>query len=139
MDLVPSIEAFAENVLEAYHTVKANVLHWCVSKEPHKQRGTGSGYHMAVKCNRSHRWMSIANWLRASRDLHVNFSETHVNYYSAYSYAIKEDTFPLHSESHPDLVNGLPPCTTRASQARIRSSATEKSGGQADDVESTSD
>lgn len=124
MLLIPTRQAFADAVLEAYETVKAQAIQWCVSKESHKLRGHGSGYHyhMAIKCDRSHRWLPIATWLRENRDLQVHFSSTHVNYYSAYTYVTKEDSSPLHSSNHPDLSN-QPPRTTRASQARVRLSS----------------
>lgn len=122
--LVPTRQDFADAVISAYETVNAQILHWCVSKEYHKQRGEGSGYHyhMVLKCDRPHRWLPIATHLRENSDLRVHFSSTHANYYSAYSYVVKEDYSPLHSPSHPDLSNKRPPRTTSASLARVTNS-----------------
>ena len=120
--LVPTRQDFADAVISAYQSVNAEVMHWCVSKESHEHRGKGSEYHyyIALKCDRPDRWLPIATHLRESRVLRVHFSSNHTNYYSAYSYVVKEDCAPLHSPSHPDLSNQQPPRTTIASEARIR-------------------
>ncbi len=121
MALVPTRESFADALLEAYSTVNAQVVQWCVSKERHRQGGYH--YHMAVKCDRPHRWLHVAKYLRETRHLRVHFSSTHINYYSAYSYVVKEDTSPLHSPNHPDLTNQQPPNTTTASLTCITNSS----------------
>lgn len=136
MLLVPTRQAFADAVLAAYETVNAEIIHWCVSKESHKHHGYH--YHMAVKGDRSHRWLPIANFLRNHRDLRVHFSSTHVNYYSAYLYVTKEDPSPLHSTSHPDLSNG-PPRTTAASRTRVMQSRAGNSSSQRDGESSDSE
>ena len=115
MLLVPTRQDFADAVLAAYEAVEADVMCWCVGREAHKNGGYH--YHMAIKCDRPHRWLPIANYLRNNLDLAVHFSSTHVNYFSAYVYVTKEDPSPLHSEAHPDISNG-PPRTFSASQAR---------------------
>lgn len=140
MVLVPTRQDFADAVIAAYQTVNAQVMQWCVSKECHKQRSEGSGYHyhMAVKCDRAHRWLPIATYLRETRDLHVHFSDTHVNYYSAYSYVVKEDRSPIHSPTHPDLSNQQPPRTTIASQTRVRERNSQMGNSSAQHVEDSS-
>lgn len=63
------------------------------------------------------RWLPMRDYLSSNFDINVNFSNRHVNYYTAWQYVTKEDNSFLESENHPDLTNA--PRTLAASQARV--------------------
>ena len=48
----------------------------------------------------------------------MNFSDKHENYFTAYTYVVKEDADYVFSENHPDLANATAPRTTNATQKR---------------------
>ena len=47
----------------------------------------------------------IRNYLELTHGIKVNFSGTHVNYYSAWRYTTKDDDQYIQSKNHPDLTN----------------------------------
>ena len=72
---------------------------------------------MAIKLRRPRRWLSVRQFIHTRYGINVQFSMRHVNYYTAWSYVIKEDNDVLMSPNHPDLWNTPPPATTAASEA----------------------
>ena len=79
---------------------------------------------MAVKLESRHRWLKFRNFLDSNHGIKVNFSGVHVNYYSAWLYAMKDDKEYIQSPNHPDLTNGDFPVTTNASLC-VQSKAVE--------------
>ena len=75
----------------------------------------GVHYHMAVKLESRHPGLKFRNFLDSNHGIKVKFSEAHVNYYSAWLYATKDDKEYVQSSSHSDLTNGDFPVTTNAS------------------------
>ena len=73
---------------------------------------------MAIKLDRVQRWLMVKRRLEQVQGIVVHFSGHHVNYYSAWQYAVKTDETPLHTADHPDLSDGMPPNTTHASRTR---------------------
>ena len=74
-------------------------------------------YHISVKLNKRRRWLKVRNYLEARHGVKVNFSDRHVNYYSAWRYTTKENHSYLQSENHPDLTNVSEPSTSSCSRA----------------------
>ena len=60
---------------------------------------------MALKLTKKRRWVQVRNYLNEHYGINVNFCDNHKTYYSAYSYATKEDQEVLLTENHPDLRN----------------------------------
>ena len=115
---VPSRERFAEMVLEGFEL--RNVCdsageQWACCLEHHRTGGVH--FHMAIKLSKPRRWLSIRQLIYARQEINVNFSNRHVNYFSAWRYVTKEDCDVLMSANHPDLWNTAPPATTGASEA----------------------
>ena len=108
-------ESFANAVLEAFAPTPATIVRWVCGKEKHQDGNYH--YHMAIKLDRTQRWLAVKNRLQTNSDITVNFSGHHHDYYSAWMYATKEDPSVVQSVDHPDLSNG-PPHTTNASHAR---------------------
>jgi hypothetical protein len=109
----PTRKSFAEAVCEAFtSTTNATILHWVCSSENHQNGGTH--YHMALKLNRCQRWLPVRQYIQSEFGINVHFSNRHINYYTAWTYATKDDETPLQSENHPILLG--PPRTAAASQ-----------------------
>ena len=72
---------------------------------------------MAIKVRRPRQWLSVWQFIHTRYGINVHFSNRHVNYYTAWSYVIKEDNDAWMSPDHPDLWNTPPPTTTAASEA----------------------
>lgn len=121
-----SREDFAEKVLGAFRSVGIKVLYWACSRESHQDGG--HHYHMSVKLDKGRRWLRVKEILQTEHNVCVHFSNTHVNYYTAYKYVVKEDDHALHSPGHPDLADSCPK-STAASRKRAESSSA--SGSQA--------
>ena len=118
LSLVPERESFVLLVLHAFQnadpSLPCNILQWVCSMEHHSNGGVH--YHMAVKLeSRQYRWLKFRNFLDYNHGIKVNFSGVHVNYYSAWLYATKDDKEYIQSSNHPDLTNGDFPVTTNAS------------------------
>ena len=115
--LVPERESFALLVIHAFQNADSlsacNILQWVCSMEHHSDRGVH--YHMAVKLESRRRWLKFRNFLDSNHGIKVNFSGIHVNYYSAWLYATKDDKDYIQSSNHPDLTNGDFPVTNNAS------------------------
>lgn len=111
----PTRESFSTAVLQAFAPTPATPVRWVCGKEKHQDGNYH--YHIAVKLDRTQRWLAVKNRLRTNENITVNFSGQHCNYYSAWLYATKEDQTPVQSADHPDLSNG-PPHTANACQAR---------------------
>ena len=73
---------------------------------------------MAVKLDKKTRWLAVRNFIDSQHGIKVNFSDKHENYFTAYTYVVKEDADYVLSENHPDLANATarPPRTTNATQ-----------------------
>ena len=117
LSLVPERESFAILILHAFQyadpLLACNILQWVCSMEHHSDGG--AHYHMAVKLESRRRWLKFRNFLDTTHGIKVNFSGAHVNYYSAWLYATKDDKEYIQSSNHPDLTNGDFPVTTNAS------------------------
>ncbi|CAB4029279.1 Hypothetical predicted protein [Paramuricea clavata] len=70
---------------------------------------------MAVKLESRRHWLKFRNFLDSNHGIKVNFSGVHMNYYSAWVYATKDDKDYIQSLNHPDLTNGDFPVTNNAS------------------------
>lgn len=99
-------------------------MHWACSRESHQDGG--HHYHMSVKLDQGRRWLRVKQTLEAENNIIVNFSSSHVNYYTAYKYVVKEDDNALHSPGHPDL-GDCSPKSTAASRKRTKSSTAQSS------------
>ena len=138
LTMFPTRESFANAVLEAFSkstTTDVNgmkqttVVQWVCSKEDHQ---SGYCYLMTVKLNKVKRWLKARKFLTKSHQINVDFSSSHFNYYSAYSYTCKEDKNALHSPGHPDLINCKPPRTMKASILRAKRLDSESETGESD-------
>ena len=65
-------------------------------------------FHMAIKLLKRARWLQVRNYLDEKFGIHVNFSDNHNSYYSAYQYVTKENHEALHSPGHSDLSDEIP-------------------------------
>ena len=139
LSIFPEKESFAAAVCEAVSKCegpKAKIVQWSCCQERHKKRG--KHYHMAIKLDKIKRWLPIRQYLKHKWNVHVHFSNRHVNYYSAWLYTTKEDENFLQSPGHPDLINSGPPRTMSARQARakrrrvdnLEDSATDSASGE---------
>jgi len=111
--IFPTRTSFAEAILEAFScSTNATILHWVCTSEKHVNGGMH--YHMALKLNKCQRWLAVRDYIQSQFGVNVNFSNRHVNYFTAWQYATKEDSTPVQSDNHPDLSG--PPRTMAASQ-----------------------
>eukprot|EP00111_Clytia_hemisphaerica_P018865 TCONS_00055769-protein len=106
-----SAEKFAEIITAAFENCK--VLQWASSEESHSEGGFH--YHLALKFDRVKRWKKVRDFIQQRYDICVNFSNSHENYYSAYTYVIKEGSYVL-SQNHPVYTGS--PKTGKASRKR---------------------
>ena len=106
---------FANLIVEIFEEGDVRVLQWVCSKESH----TDGGYHfhVAIKLNKVKRWLTIRRTLSNQHGIEVHFSSHHNDYYSAWSYVIKDGDF-VQSTGHPDLASASAPRTTNALAAR---------------------
>ena len=128
-DSFPTRESFVSIIQDAFTANNIQLLQWVCAKENHEQ--SGFHFHMSVKLSERRRWIRVRNYIARKHGVHVNFSNRHDNYYSAWKYTTKEDLEYIQSEGHPDLTNAQPPQTTRASGAwrRGAKSGTTPRGG----------
>ncbi len=113
----PSRNEFASAVVTSFESGSAKVKHWCCSRESHVDGG--QHYHLALKLQRSQRWLHSKRYLEQNFGIAVNYSSIHYNYYSAWQYVTKEDTQYEESTGHPRLNNE--PRTSKASVAKTQS------------------
>jgi hypothetical protein len=117
LSLVPERVSFALLVIHAFQNADplsaCNILQWVCSMEHHSDHRVH--YHMAVKLESRRRWLKFRNFLDSNHGIKVNFSGVHVNYYSAWLFATKDDKDYIQSSNHPDLTNGDFPVTNNAS------------------------
>lgn len=115
-------QSVANAICSAFETVTTSkAVQWVVCREEHEESTSENDkyhYHMAVKLNKKSRWVAVRNYLDRHHHMKVHFSDTHTNYYSAYSYCLKEDTEPLHSDGHPNLESEEAPRTSEANHSR---------------------
>ena len=117
LEKFPNRSAFAKAVVTSFESGSSNVVkHWCCSQESHANGG--QHYHLALKLNRSRRWLHSKRFLEENFGITVNYSSVHHNYYSAWQYVTKDDTEYEESPVHPHLNNA--PKTTNASLAKTR-------------------
>ena len=130
-DSFPTRESFVSIIQDAFTANNIQLLQWVCAKENHEQ--SEFHFHMSVKLPERRRWIRVRNYIARKHGVHVNFSNRHDNYYSAWKYTTKEDLEYIQSEGHPDLTNAQPPQTTRASGAwrRGAKSGTTPRGGKA--------
>lgn len=112
----PTRQSFSDAVLEAFAPTPATPLRWVCGKEDHQDGNYH--YHMAIKLDRTQRWLAVKNRINDNYGIVVNFSGHHSNYFSAWTYATKEDENAIQSANHPDLTDG-PPHTANASRTRV--------------------
>lgn len=138
LEVFPHRASFADAVLEAFgSSTNVGIHQWVCCMEKHQDGGTH--YHMAIKLNRCQRWLPVRCYMEESFGINVNFSNRHVNYFSAWRYVTKEDENPLESPNHPDLTNANPPRTMAASQAvSSQSQPSQSSQSQVDEAPSGS-
>ena len=137
LSLVPERESFVLLVVHAFRNADplsaCNILNWVCSMEHHSDGGVH--YHMAVKLESRRRWLKFRNFLDSNHGIKVNFSGVHVNYYSAWLYATKDDKEYIQSPNHPDLTNSDFPVTTNAGLC-VQSNAVDNENEQTPDSES---
>jgi hypothetical protein len=110
-------QEFAKLIVNAWNECcRSNILQWVVSEEMHEDGG--KHFHMAVKLDKKTRWLAVRNFIDSQHGIKVNFSDKHENYFTAYTYVVKEDADYVLSENHPDLANATAPRTTNATQKR---------------------
>ena len=114
-DLFPTRESFVNIVCEAFTACNVDILQCVCAKENYKQ--SGFHFHTTVKLKERHRWKRVRNYITEKHGVHVNFSNRHDKYFSAWKYTTKEGLEYIQSEGHPDLTNSQPPQSTRASEA----------------------
>ena len=95
----PTRESFTQAVVKSFEATNTKIEH--CSKKAHQVNGFY--YHMALKLNRSKRWLSSKTYLEENHGISVHFSNIHHNYYSAWKYTIKKDRYVMESKDHPDL------------------------------------
>ena len=133
----PTRESFAQAIVRSFNSTNTNIVeHWVCCKEAHHT--TGFHYHMAIKLQRSKRWLSSKKYLQAEYDISVHFSNLHYNYYSSWKYTTKKDSNFLQSDNHPDLSDLKAPKTDTASSSRKKSSS-ESDNDSNNDPESASE
>ena len=117
LEKFPNRSAFAKAVVTSFESGSSNVVkHWCCSQESHANGG--QHYHLALKLNRSRRWLQSKRFLEENFGITVNYSSVHHNYYSAWQYVTKDDTEYEESPVHPHLNDA--PKTTNANLAKTR-------------------
>lgn len=133
IEMFPTRQSFAEAVLQAWDLHGVELIHWVVSLEPHAlcdeedEEMNRWHYHMAIKLSKKSRWLRVRKCLDETFGAKVNFSDRHTTYYSAYTYATKEDSEALHSPNHPELSN---PPRTESAIARRKTKARQRQGKQ---------
>ena len=116
---------FAHLIVEAWHACsRSKIIQWVVCLESHES--SGNHFHMAIKLSSPARWIKIRNFVDKKYGIKLNFSDSHTNYYTAYEYVVKEDANFVLSSNHPDLSNGKPPKTTKATCRRRKAAKTQK-------------
>ena len=63
--------------------------------------------------------------MQNNHNITLHFSDTHVNYYTAWCYVTKSDKLYLQSVGHPDLKDGTAPQTSNACQANCHKRKTK--------------
>ena len=106
-----SAAEFAEIVTSAFQN--CTVLQWVSSEESHAEEGFH--YHLAVKFDRVKRWKRVRDQIQERYGICIHFSDNHENYYSAYSYVVKEGNY-VQSPNHPVYTGS--PITKNASRKR---------------------
>ena len=116
---------FANIIVDAWHSrSRARICQWVVSLEAHENGG--SHFHMAIKLTATSRWRAIRKLIDTKYGIKLNFWDSHENYYTAYSYVVKEDPDFVLSPGHPDLSNADPPPTTKATSQRKKAAKVSK-------------
>ena len=115
---------FADVIVNAWHShSRSMITQWVVSLEGHQN---GTHFHMAIKLSTTSRWRAIRKFVDSKYGIKLNFSDNHDNYYTAYSYVVKEDSEFLLSPGHPDLSNAEAPSTTKATRQRRKAAKVSK-------------
>lgn len=121
-------QSFANLIVEAWTAgSRSKVVQWVCSQEAHADGG--NHFHMALKLSVKKRWLAVRNYVKNNHGIDLNFSDSHDNYYTAYTYVVKEYTEFVMSENHPDLSNTCIPVTTNATRKRrgnLKSGKSEK-------------
>ena len=72
------------------------------------------------------RWLKVRNYMDDKFSNQVNFSNHHLNYYSAWQYTTKEDSSYLESPNHPDLANYWEQTSSQESRSRTRNASEDE-------------
>ena len=114
---------FAKAVVSSFESGSLKVVkHWFCSQESHAHGG--QHYHVAIKLNKSRRWLHSKRFLVENFGITVNYSSVHYNYYSAWKYVTKEDREYIESPLHPHLNDA--PNTSNASLARTQNASRKR-------------
>ena len=126
VEIVALHESFAMVVLDSFEnadpTSKTRVVQLVCSQERH-QNGE-IHYHMAVKLDLDPRWLMVRNCADIKHGLKLDFSSSHANYFSVWTYVTKDDNKCLFC--HPDLKSM--PQTQEASQTHMAEMAGNEKG-----------
>ncbi len=82
LEIFQERQDFADAILEAFSQSNVPISLWVCSRELHTNGG--SHCRMAIKMERSMRWLPMRNYLSSKFHINVNFSNRHVNYYTAW-------------------------------------------------------
>ena len=115
MTKFPTRETFANEVVKYFQSTKVNVLHWVCCIEEHESNG--QHFHLALKLSKNKRWLPVKRKMKNNHNVVLHFSDSHVNYYTAWCYVTKSDKSYLQSVGHPDLKDATAPQTSNACQA----------------------
>ena len=118
---VASKKDFGEAIARAFQHLYGNgsVMYWAACEERHQDGGVH--YHASIKLSRPQRFSRARAHLDEQHGMNVNFAAGQGGYFGAYSYIVKEDPEPFHSERHPAELEA--PRTQVALQARQRRAA----------------
>ena len=111
---VPSRSMFADLVCKQFNRNDDVVDRWASSIELHRKSGVH--YHLALKLKKDRRFNEVRKNIVKEHNINLDFKEWHDNYYTAYTYVKKFDSYFETSEGHPILDN--PPSTTKATAAK---------------------
>ena len=100
-----------------------NVLHWVCCIEEHESNG--QHFRLALKLSKNKRWLPVKRKMKNNHNVVLHFSDSHVNYYTAWCYVTKSDKSYLQSVGHPDLKDATAPQTSNACQANCHKRKTK--------------
>ena len=123
MTKFPTHESFANEVVIYFQSTKVNVLQWVCCIEEHESNG--QYFHLTLNFQKTRDGYLLKGKLQNNHNIALHFSDTHVNYYTAWCYVTKSDKLYLQSVGHPDLKDGTAPQTSNACQANCHKRKTK--------------